>query len=335
MLSRRALLGTTAAACAIAPAIPAPARPALAGGGGAVWPADNVTIVTSLPAGSTVDVTTRVIAERLAQLWGKTVIVDNRGGANGVLACEMVARARSDGLTLLATSAMTHAANPALYEGRLPYHPIRDFAAVTPFSRAIPFVLMASKALGAATLADLVALLKAQPGRYDYGWGSVPSRIASELFRLQAGVDVVHVGYRGNQQAFPDLVKGRIAMMSVDVIGAKPLVDRGEVDALALSDAARHPSLPGVPTSGEAGLPGFRFTTWSGLYAPAATPPEIVAKVARDIATAVEEPALRARLDAMGALRGPPSAPAEFQAFTESELGHWGRIIREAGIRLE
>jgi tripartite-type tricarboxylate transporter receptor subunit TctC len=154
-----------------------------------------------------------------------------------------VARARPDGLTLLATSAMTHAANPALYE-RLPYHPIRNFAAITPFSRAVPFVLIANKGLGAATLADLVAVLKARPGRYDYGWGSVPSRVASEIFRMQAGVDVVHVGYRGNQQAFPDLVKGRIAMMSVDVTGAKPLVDRGEVDALALSDAARHPSLP-------------------------------------------------------------------------------------------
>jgi tripartite-type tricarboxylate transporter receptor subunit TctC len=332
LLSRRALLGNTAAACVIAPAIPALARPALASG--STWPADNVTIVTSLPAGSTVDVTTRAIAERLAQVWGKAVIVDNRGGANGVLACEMVARARPDGLTLLATSAMTHAANPTLYE-RLPYHPIRDFAAITPFSRAVPFVLMANKGLGAATLADLVAVLKARPGRYDYGWGSVPSRVASEIFRMQAGVDVVHVGYRGNQQAFPDLVKGRIAMMSVDVTGAKPLVDRGEVHALALSDAARHPSLPGVPTSAEAGLSGFRFTTWNGLYAPGATPPEVVETIARDIATAVEAPELRARLDAIGALRGPPSTPAEFQAFTASELEHWGRIIRQAGIRLE
>jgi tripartite-type tricarboxylate transporter receptor subunit TctC len=130
-------------------------------------------------------------------------------------------------------------------------------------------------------------------------------------------------------------VKGRIAMMSVDVIGAKPLVDRGEIDALALSDTARHPSLPGVPTSAEAGLPGFRFATWNGLFAPAATPPEIVEKIARDIELAVEAPEVRARLDAIGALRGPPSTPAEFQAFTESELERWGRIIRQAGIRLE
>jgi tripartite-type tricarboxylate transporter receptor subunit TctC len=327
LLSRRALLGNTAAACVIAPAVRAPAS-------GSTWPADNVTIVTSLPAGSTVDITTRLIAERLTQAWGKPIVVDNRGGANGVLACEIVARARPDGLTLLATSAMTHAANPALYE-RLPYHPIRDFAAVTPFSRAVPFVLMANKSLGVSTLADLVATLKARPGHYDYGWGSVPSRVASELFRQQADVDLVHVGYRGNQQAFPDLVKGRIAMMSVDVIGAKPLVDRGEIDALALSDTARHPSLPSVPTSAEAGLPGFRFATWNGLFAPAATPPEIVEKIARDIELAVEAPEVRARLDAIGALRGPPSTPAEFQAFTESELERWGRIIRQAGIRLE
>lgn len=331
LIGRRSLLGTAAIA-----ALPFPrsqAQPAPAGSG-VRWPSENITIVTSLPAGSSVDLTTRVISEKLAHIWSKPVVVDNRGGANGVVACEIVARARPDGHTLLATSAMTHAANPALYE-RIPYDPIRDFAAVIPFMRAVPFVLMASKTLGVTTLTDLVTLLKEQPGRHNYGWGSVPARLAFELFRIQAGVEAVHVGYRGNQAAFPDLIRGRIAMMAVDVIGAKPLIDRGEVDALALSDVARHPSLPTVPTSAEVGLPGFRFTTWNGLYAPAATPPDVVEKVSRDIATVLDMPDVRARLDGMGALRAAPSTPADFQAFTASELELWGRIIRDAGVRLE
>jgi tripartite-type tricarboxylate transporter receptor subunit TctC len=311
------------------------AAPGLARAQAAPWPGDRVTIVTSLPAGSTVDLVTRLLGGRLAQVWGQPVVVDNRGGGNGVVACEAVARARPDGRTLLATSAMTHAANPALYGDRLPYHPLRDFAAISQYGRSSPFALVASRTLGTATLAEFTERLRARPGGYDYGWGSVPSHVASQLFRLEAGVDIVHVGYRGNQAAFPDLVSGRIAMMSIDVIGAKPLIDRGEVHALALSDTVRHPALPALPTAAEAGLPGFRFTTWSGLYAPSGTPPAILDRIAGDIADAVALPELRARLEAMGSLPRPTSSPAEFQAFTATELEAWGRIIRQAGIRAE
>ncbi len=299
----------------------------------AAWPGDRVTIVTSLPAGSSVDLTARVFAERLAQFWNRPVVVDNRGGGNGVLACEMVARARPDGLTLLATSAMTHAANPALYD-RLPYDPLRDFAAVTRFGSS-PFVVMASRALGTPTLAALIARLKAEPGQHNFGEGSVPSRVASELLRMLAGVQVTHVGYRGNQAGFPDLLSGRISFMAVDVVGAKPLVDRGEVVPLAITDTERFHSLPQIPTGAEAGLPGFAFTTWSGIYAPKATPAEVVAKIQADIVRAYDLPEVRARLDQMGGARATPATPAAFQAFTAQEIESWGRIIRQAGMRLE
>lgn len=323
---RRALLGAAAAGALAAPAV-------LAQHDAAAWPHDRVTIVTSLPAGSTVDVTTRIYADRLAQAWGKPIVIDNRGGANGVVACELVARARPDGLTLLSTSAMTHAANPALYE-RLSYDPVRDFAAVSRYNTSA-FVLMTHKGLGAASLADLVALLKAQPGRHNFGAGSVPARLAAELFRQIAGLDLVHVGYRGNQQAFPDLTNGRISLMAVDVVGAKPLVDRDAVHALALSDAERHPAVPKVPTSAEAGLPEYLFSTWSGLYAPAATPPAVVERVARDIDEAAEAPEVKARLEAVGSVGRKPMRPAEFAAFTASEIEDWGRIIRKAGLKAE
>lgn len=297
------------------------------------WPADRVTIVTSLPAGSSVDLTSRVYAERLARLWGQPVVIDNRGGANGILACQMVARAKPDGLTLLSTSAMTHAANPALYE-QLPYDPIGDFAAITRFGNS-PFVVMAHKGLRTTTLQALIQRLKAEPGGHNYGDGSVPSRVASELFRMLTGVEFTRVGYRGNQAAFPDLLNGRISMMSVDIVGAKPLVDRGEVDALAVTLPERHAAVPGVPSCVEAGLPELRFTTWSGMYAPKATPPEVVTKIQRDVAKVFDMPEVRARLDAMGGSREPPATPAEFQAFTDSEIAAWGRIIRGAGMRVE
>jgi len=322
MPGRRAVL---ASCCAILAAPRLHAQPA--------WPSDRVTIVASLPAGSSVDITSRIIGEKLAQRWGKPVLIDNRGGGNGVLACEMVARARPDGHTLLGTSAMTHAANPALYE-RLPYDPVRDFAALARLG-LMPFVVMAHKGLATPTLEALIAKLRAEPARHHFGAGSVPSRIATEKLRQLAGLDVAHVGYRGNQQGFPDLIEGRIAFMTVDVVGAKPLVDRGAIDALALSAPARHPALPNVPTAAEAGLPGFEFVTWSGFYAPKATPPAIVARIADDIAWAMQQPDTSARLDQLGSSREPPLLATEFDAFTASEIESWGRVIRQAGLKLE
>ncbi|MBX9701636.1 MAG: hypothetical protein K2X74_19540 [Acetobacteraceae bacterium] len=301
--------------------------------GAAGWPGDRVTIVTSLPAGSSVDITTRVFAERLAVLWNRPVVVDNRGGANGVIACQIVARAKPDGLTLLATSAMTHAANPALLE-RLPYDPVADFAAITRFGSS-PFAVMAYKGLGTTTLTALTARLRAEPGRHNYGWGAVPAHVASALYCNLIEAEVPAVGYRGNQAGFPDLINGRLSFMSIDVVGAKPLIDRGEVDALALTAPERHPALPGVPSCVEAGLPELHFTTWSGLYAPKATPPEIIARVHRDYVTVFEMPEVRARLQAMGSAMERLAAPEEFQAFTISEIAAWGRIIRQARIRID
>ncbi len=324
MIRRRALTAGLAAGFAL------PALSLRAQG----WPGDRVTIVTSLPAGSSVDITMRLYADRLAPLWGKPVIIDNRGGANGLLACQAVARAKPDGLTLLGTSAMTHAANPALYGERLPYDAVADFAAVTRTGNS-PFAVMVHKGLGTKTLAAFIERIKSEPGRHNYGEGTVPARLATELLLQTAGLEVTHVGYRGNQAGFPDLLNGRTSFMVVDVVGAKPLIDRGEVDAVALSEHARHPALPDVPTSIEAGLPAYRFTTWSGLYAPKATPPEVVAKIQRDFVTVFEMPEVKARLAQMGSQRDPLPTPEEFQAFTISEIAAWGRIIRQAGMRLE
>jgi len=314
------------------PLLLALAAPALARAQDA-WPADRVTFITSLPAGSSVDVTTRLFADWLARHWGRPVVVDNRGGANGVLACQAVARAKPDGLTLLSTSAMTHAANPWLID-KLPYDPIADFAAVTRFGNS-PFVVMANRRLGVATLGALIARLRAAPGEHNFGWGAVPARVAAELFLQAAGVQATQVGYRGNQAAFPDLLEGRLSFQVIDVVGGKPLVDRGEVLGLALSLDRRHPALPAVPTAAEAGLPAFRFTTWSGVYAPAGTPPAIIARIQQGFATAFADPAIAGRFAELGGAAEAPATPEDFAAFTRAELPRWGQIIRGAGMRLD
>ncbi|PWS35973.1 hypothetical protein DFH01_20690 [Falsiroseomonas bella] len=297
------------------------------------WPGDRVTIVVSLPAGATTDITTRIYADQLARVWGQPVVVDNRGGANGVLAAQAVARAKPDGLTLLGTSAMTHAANPWLVP-RLPYDPIADFDAVAMFS-ASPFVVIANKALGTPTLAALTERLKAEPGRHNFGTGTVPGRMVAALYQQLAGVDAVSIAYRGNQAGFPDLLQGRISFMTLDAQAGKVLIDRGDVLALAVTDDQRHHGLPEVPTGAEAGLPGFRFTTWSGIYAPKGTPREIVTRIHADMVRIYEMPEVRARIMANGGARQPPAGPDAFQATTAATKAAWGEIIRQAGLKLD
>jgi tripartite-type tricarboxylate transporter receptor subunit TctC len=321
-IARRRLLGAALATLA--------APPVLAQ---ADWPGERVTIIVSLPAGATTDITTRLYADQLSRFWGHPVVVDNRGGANGVLAAQAVARARPDGRTLLATTAMTHAANPWLIP-RLPYDPVGDFDAIAMWS-ASPFVMMATRGLGTPTLAALTAKLKAEPGRHNYATGTVPGRMVAELYRQLTGVDAVHVGYRGNQAAYPDLTQGRIAFMPVDIQAAKPIVDRGAVVALAVTDAERHYALPDVPSAVEAGLPDFRFLTWAGLYAPKGTPREVLLRIHADMVRAYQTPEVHARILANGGSRTPPTGPDAFQAHTISELAAWGRIIRESGMTLD
>jgi tripartite-type tricarboxylate transporter receptor subunit TctC len=320
--TRRGLLLGTAGALLAAPALRAQS-----------WPDDRVTIVVSLPAGLTTALTARLYADQLSRFWGQPVIIDNSGRANGALAAQAVARARPDGRTLLATTAMTHAANPWLIQ-RLPYGPVADCEAVAMWS-ASPFVMMATKGFGTPTLAALTDRLRAKPGRHNFASGTVPGRIVGELCRQLTGVDVVHVGHRGNPAACPDITQGRVSFMPVDIQAAKPLVDRGAVDALAVTDAEPHCALPAVPTAAAAGLPGLRFITWGGLYPPKGTPAHIVERTHADMVRAYLVPEVNARILANGGSRVPPMGPAAFTQHTIDELATWGRIIRQAGLTLD
>ena len=296
------------------------------------WPSSRVTIIVPFPAGAATDITGRVVAAKLSQIWGQAVVIDNRGGGNGISAAEAAARANPDGYTLFLTSAMTQAVNPALY-AKLPYDPVKDFEPITRFGQ-LPFVVLVPSASPLKTLDELTALLKSEPGKHNFGAGSLPARVASELYRQLAGVDVVSVAYKSNPQAFPDLFAGLLTFMIIDVVNAKLQIDGGKMRGLAISSPQREVLLPQVPSATEAGLPGFGLITWTGFYAPRGTPSALVEKINHDIITACKDPGLLKSFESLG---GPPktNTPQEFKVFTASEIEKWGVIIRQANIKLD
>ncbi|WP_421997596.1 Bug family tripartite tricarboxylate transporter substrate binding protein [Reyranella sp.] len=308
----------------------AAARPALAQA--PKFPSGRVTVVVPFPAGAATDISARIYAERLSALWNQPVVVDNKGGGNGIPAAEAVARARPDGLTIFATSAMTQAVNPAIYD-KLPYDPIASFEAVTRMGTS-PFVLLVDRNSPINSAAELTAKLKAEPGKHNYGAGALPARVASELYKLAAGVDATYVGYKSNPQAIPDVQSGLLTFMMIDTVNAKVAIDRGALKGLFVTDAERYAAVPDLPTAAEAGYPDVLLTTWTGFYVPKGTPREIVETINADIRKVAALPEVLERLASIG---GVPKlmSQAEFAAFTASEKERWGKIINRANIRLE
>jgi tripartite-type tricarboxylate transporter receptor subunit TctC len=296
------------------------------------FPASRVTLVVPFPPGASTDVTMRVMADKLTQMWGQTVMVDNKGGGNGLIAAEYVKNARPDGYTLLATSSMTHAGNPVLYD-KLPYDPIKDFEPVTRMS-VVPMCVLVTRKLGIKTLTELTAKLKAEPGKHNYGAGAISARVAGELYRMQAGIDAVSVSYKNNQQAAPDLNNGIITFMICDTGSAKMILASGWADALAVTQSEPYSALPGVPSAPQAGMPALLFTTWSAFYAPKGTPRDIIVKLNKDIIAAGTSPEILAKLESMG---GAPSftTPEGLMEFTKSEIEAWRKVVKAANIKIE
>ena len=322
MFARRRFVTTAAAAIAAAPAIARAQK----------YPSGRVTLVVPFPAGAATDIGARVYAEALSAMWGQPVVVDNKGGGNGIPAAEVVARAKPDGLTMFATSAMTQAVNPAIYD-KLSYDPIESFEAITRLGTS-PFVLLVDRNSPINSAAELTAKLKAEPGKHNYGAGSLPSRVASELYKMAVGVEAVYVGYKSNPQAIPDVQSGLLTFMMIDTVNAKLGIERGALKGLFLTDTTRYPPLADVPTAAEAGLADVLLTTWSGLYAPRGTPREIVDRINADFHAVAAKPDVLARLEAVGTAPKLMS-PDEFAAFTRSEKERWGRIIQRANIKVE
>ena len=336
-MQRRRLMALGAAA--LAPAM-AHAQTAIPQGGGASgqganWPGQTVRLVVPFAAGGPTDIPARLLSERLSEALPQRVVVENRTGSGVVVGTDMVAKAPKDGSVLL-YSTIAHSVLRALFP-RLPFDPLADFAPVALVGQ-IPMILMVHPSLGVSTAPELVALIKANPGRYDYAssgnGGAV--HLASELFwHAAGGLRVNHVAFRGSAAAMPEVLSGRVPIIMDVAAGAVPYVQRGELRALGVSSARRSAAAPSVPTFAEQGISGFEAYTWHMVFAPAGTPSAVVAAANAAVNRAVSQPAARARLAELAMDVAGDGTPAQAAAFLAAEVAKWEPIIRSAGIRVD
>ena len=301
--------------------------------GYAQYPAKPVHLVVPFPAGGPTDVLTRVVAQKLSERWNTAVVVDNKPGAGGAIGSQFVAQSAPDGYMLEMATSSTHSIGPALQ--KLPYDPLKDFTPVTQTWSA-PNVLLVSAKLEVRDVRGLIALAKAKPGQLNFassGIGTIP-HLSAELFKHLAGIDMVHVPYKGTGLAMADIARGQVAMIFDSIITAQQFARTGDVRMLAVSSAKRSALLPDVPTMAEAGVPGYESTTWFGILGPAGTPREVVTKVNQDLAALLKADDVRKRFAAAGA-EPASSSPEAFAALIRSEGEKWGKIIRSAGIKVE
>jgi len=274
----------------------------------------------------------RVVGQKMQELLGQLIIIDNRPGAGGVLGTDNVAKSEPDGYAIAISSAGALAISTALQEKML-YDPLRDLAAVTLVAE-VPELLVASTTVPVATVAELVALAKARPGAINYGStgpGSMP-HLAGELLRASAGIDIVHVPYRGAAPAVNDLVGHQVQIMFLDVPVLLPQIQAGAVRPLAVGGRLRVPALPDLPTMSEAGYPQIEADNWYGMVAPARTPRPVVAKLHAAAVAALKAPEVQEKLASQGAILV-GNAPEQFAAFMASEIAKWAKVVQAAGIR--
>jgi tripartite-type tricarboxylate transporter receptor subunit TctC len=301
--------------------------------GGQPYPSKPVHIVVPFTAGSATDILARTFGQKLSELWGQSVFVENRPGAGGTIGAAFVAKSPADGYTLLVDSA-AHAYNPSIY-ANLPFDTVKDFVEVVPLAGQ-PNVLVVAPSSGIKSVADLIALAKQKPGQLNFGSAGTGSgtHINGEKFKLAAGIDVVHIPYKGTPEALTDTMAGRVTYFFSPISAALPNVRDGKLVALAVSTSRRSSALPNVPTVAESGLPGFDYNLWVGLFAPAGTPPEIVDKINKDIVRSLQSPEIKERLSTLGA-EAMPMAPAEFKSFVHGEIDDSGKVIKAAGIKAQ
>jgi len=299
------------------------------------WPTRSITFVAPLAAGSSVDIMARLVAEQWAPRLGVPVVVENRPAANGTLAQEQVARAAADGYTAVLTGQTAVAFNPYLYPS-LRYDPLRDFAYITRLA-GVSNALVVRAASPHRSLADLIAAAKAAPGRLTYSSGGVGTthHVSSAMLAQQAGLELVHVPYRGAPQGILAVQTGEVDFAYYNISTVLAGIRAGQLRALAVTSAARSALLPEVATMRELGLPTYEMTTWFAVAVPAATPAPIVARLHATTAAMLADDAIRRRLVELGFELVPTLTPPETEALVKAEHARWGPVLREAGARLE
>jgi tripartite-type tricarboxylate transporter receptor subunit TctC len=298
------------------------------------YPAKPVRMIVGFPPGGGTDVVARVISQKLTEWWGQAVTVENRAGATGTIGADAVAKSAPDGYTLIMGHVNSHAIAPNLF-AKLPYDPIKDFAAVA-YVGYVPNVLAVHPSINVKSVKELVALLKSKPGQLNYassGNGST-QHLAGEMFKQLTGTNIIHVPYKGSGDAIKDLLAGVVAMNFDTMPPVMPHVQAGKLYGLAISTPKRLPQLPNVPTFLEEGITGFDVANWYGVMAPAGTPRDIVTKLNTDINKAMQVPEVRARLEGVGTQLNEQSA-AGFEAYMKAEVQKYAKLIKDTGVKVE
>jgi tripartite-type tricarboxylate transporter receptor subunit TctC len=298
------------------------------------WPAKQpVKFVIPYPPGGASDVTARVLAQKLGESLKQAFVVENKPGANGIIALESVARAAPDGYTILMANLGPNAINPVVYE-KLPYDAIKDFVPVT-LTSIVPQILVVTPSLPIKTVPELIAYMKANPGKLTFGsaGNGASNHLSGELFNGMAGIKMRHIPYKGDTPAMTDVIAGTVDVMFPTAIAAMPHVRSGKLRALAATGSKRIPSLPDVPTVAET-VPGFDAVSWGGIMAPAGTPPEVVKALNSEINRILKMPDVVEKLNSLGAeIVG--STPEEFATYLRNEIAKWGKVARDNNVKLD
>ena len=322
---RSMLLGLVAAVVALVPQF------AAAGD----YPEKPIRFIVPYAAGGTTDLLSRAIAQKLSEALGQGVVPDNRPGAGGNVGAEIVAKSPPDGYTMLMAPVSPMAINVTLYGNKMSFNPEKDFAPITLVAK-VPLVLVVHPALPVKTLQELIALAKSKPGQLNYGSAGNGSsnHLVGEMLKTAAGIDIVHVPYRGGGPAMMAVVAGQIDMLVGQVPTVASMVNSGRLRAIAVSGAKRSPALPEVPTIAESGLPGFDATAWYSIVVPAGTPKPIIARLNTELVKILTSPDIRARLISEGA-DVETSTPEELAAFVRAEIPKWAKAVKDSGAKLD
>ena len=298
------------------------------------YPSKPVRLVVGFPPGGPTDIIGRLVGTKLTEYFKEQVIIDNRPGAGGNIAADYVAKAAPNGYTVLLTHPATHALSPALYS-KLPFDVVRDFAPVSQLV-TVPNILVIHPSLPVRNVRELVALAKKNPGAINFasGGSGTGGHLSGELFKTMAGIDLVHVPYRGGAPAITDLVAGQVQVMIDNMQALLPYVRSGRLRALAVTPSARVPVVPELPTIAESGVPGYDVSSWFGLVVPAGTPQAVIDRLHADSVKAVKAPDVAARFADLGATPV-GSTPEQFGAFIATEIAKWGPVVKASGARVD
>jgi tripartite-type tricarboxylate transporter receptor subunit TctC len=304
---------------------------AAAGAGAQAYPSKPIRIVVGFPPGGGNDLIARLVGAKMQESWGQSVVIENRPGANSIIAAEHVAKSAPDGYTLLVNATGGMSVNPVLY-AKLPYDSIKDFVPIS-IVGSFPLVLIVHPSVPANSVPELVAYAKANPGKLNYSAGSTAFQVASEMFKQMTGTDMKHIPYKGSVQSITAVISGDVQMTIVDAPPLMPQVKSGKVKALAVTSAQRSKALPDVPAVAES-VPGYEMVLWIGMFAPAGTPRDIAAKLNAEVVRIVKLPDIREKLHAMD-VDPLGNTSEQVTAWIKREIAKYGPVVKAAGIKAE